>query len=70
VQGLLEVLLEQFGVPLNEDTLNGLKVTDLKTFSALATIPVEALKLVAACLPARRGGGRPRPAAARSLCRG
>jgi hypothetical protein len=51
VQGLLEVLLEQFGVPLNEDTLNGLKVTDLKTSSALAATPVEALKLVAKPMP-------------------
>ncbi|MEJ2632611.1 MAG: dinitrogenase iron-molybdenum cofactor N-terminal domain-containing protein, partial [Acidihalobacter sp.] len=59
VQGLLEVLLEQFGAPLSEDTLNGLKVKDLKTSSALAATPVEALKLVAACL---RGEGVEDPA--------
>ncbi|MEJ2655195.1 MAG: dinitrogenase iron-molybdenum cofactor biosynthesis protein [Acidihalobacter sp.] len=59
VQGLLEVLLEQFGAPLSEDTLNGLKVKNLKTSSALAATPVEALKLVAACL---RGEGVEDPA--------
>ena len=59
VQCLLEALLEQLGAPLSEETLDGLKVKDLKSSPALAAVPVEALKLAAARL---RGEGVEDPA--------
>lgn len=59
VQALLEVLLERFGVPLSEETLEGIKAKSLKASPALAAMPTEALKLAAARL---RGEGVEDPA--------